>query len=137
MKDGLKRDPSLEALRSSAGLALLLICLLATAPNPLSAAPSVHLLGFVDTLCVDEPYCFVLLVKPEYQDQLAQHIKMHIKVRFNTDTQIFDPENYRLTLLQQNIVPGSHLRLLIEPQVESQSTDASATYLASFIWIGD
>ena len=62
---------------------------------------------------------------------------MRIKVRFNTDTQIFDPENYELTLLQQNIVPGSHLRLLIEQQVESEVSDASTTYLASFIWIGD
>jgi hypothetical protein len=71
MKDGLKHDQSLEALRSSARLALLLICLLATATIPLSAAPSVHLLGFVDTLCVDEPHCFELLVKPEYQNQLG------------------------------------------------------------------
>ena len=62
---------------------------------------------------------------------------MRIKVRFNTDTQIFDPENDELTLLQQNIVPGSHLRLLIEQQVGSQSTDASTTYHASLIWIGD
>lgn len=62
---------------------------------------------------------------------------MRIKVRFNTDTQIFDPENYELTLLQQNIVPGSHLRLLIEQQVESEVSDASTTYLASLIWIGD
>jgi hypothetical protein len=133
MTYGLKHDPSLEALRSSARLALLLSCLLATATNPLSAAPSVHLLGFVDTLCVDEPNCFDLLVKPEYQDQLGQHIK----VRFNAHTQIFDPENYQLTLLQQNIVPGSHLRLLIEQQVENQASDASVTYRASFIWIGD
>jgi hypothetical protein len=91
------------------------------------------LLGFVDTLCVDEPHCFELLVKPEYQNQLAQHIKM----RFNAHTRIFDPENYELTLLQQNIVSGSHLRLLIEQQAENQATDSSATYLASFIWIGD
>jgi hypothetical protein len=65
------------------------------------------------------------------------HIKMRIKVRFNAHTHIFDPENYELTLLQQNIVPGSHLRLLIEQQVDNQTSDASATYLASFIWIGD
>jgi hypothetical protein len=133
MRYGLKHDQPLEALRSSARLTLLLICLLATATNPLLAAPSVHLLGFVDTLCADEPHCFELLVKPEYQDQLGQRIK----VRFNAHTQIFDPENYELTLLQQNIVPGSHLRLLIEPQVENQATDASVTYRASFIWIGD
>jgi hypothetical protein len=133
MKDGLKHDQSLEALQSSARLALLLICLLATDLNPLSAAPSVHLLGFVDTLCNTEPHCFDLLVEPEYQDQLGQHIK----VRFNADTRIFDPENYELTLLQQNIVPGSHLRLLIEPEVENEVPGASATYRASFIWIGD
>ena len=137
MKHGLKRDQSLEALRSSARLSLLLICLLVTAANPLSAAPSVHLLGFVDTLCDGEPHCFELLVKPEYQDQLGQPIKMRIKVRFNAHTQIFDPENYELTLLQQNIVPGSHLRLLIEQQVENQAVDSSTTYRASFIWIGD
>ena len=62
---------------------------------------------------------------------------MRIKVRFNAHTQVFDPENYELTPLQQNIVPGSHLRLLIEQQVENQAVDSSTTYRASFIWIGD
>jgi hypothetical protein len=133
MNSRLKHQQSLEACLTSGRLTCLLICLLATLTYPLQAAPSVHLLGFVDTLCTDEPHCFELLVKPEYQDQLGQRIKVH----FSADTRIFDPENYELTLLQQNIVPGSHLRLLIEPQVENQASDASVTYRASFIWIGD
>jgi hypothetical protein len=133
MNSRLKHQESLEACLTSVRSTLLLICLLATATNPLSAAPSVHLLGFVDTLCDDEPHCFELLVKPEYQDQLGQRIK----VRFNADTRIFDPENYELTLLQQNIVPGSHLRLLLEPEVGNDASDKSGAYRASFIWIGD
>ena len=54
-------------------------------------------------------------------------------MRFGADTRIFDPENYQLTLQQQNIVPGSHLRMLIELD---DGGEANA-YRASFIWIGD
>ena len=54
-------------------------------------------------------------------------------MRFSADTRIFDPENYPLTLLQQNIVPGSHLRMLIE----ADGGDETDAYHASFIWIGD
>jgi hypothetical protein len=133
MNSRLKQQQSLEACLTSGRLTCLLICLLATLTYPLQAAPSVHLLGFVDTLCVDEPYCFELLVKPEYQDQLGQRIKVH----FSANTRIFDPENYELTLLQQNIVPGSHLRLLLEPEAGNDASDKSGAYRASFIWIGD
>jgi len=87
------------------------------------------LLGFVKSLCVDEAYCFELQVKPEFIQQAGAYLK----VRFDAGTQIFDPENYELTLEQQNIVPGSHLRLLLE-------AEANATingYRATFIWIGD
>jgi hypothetical protein len=74
-------------------------------------------------------YCFELLVKPAFHAISAAKIK----VRFGADTRIFDPENYQLTLQQQNIVPGSHLRMLIEPD---DGGEANA-YRASFIWIGD
>ena len=133
MNRRLKHRQSLEACLISGRLTCLLACLLATLTYPLQAAPSVHLLGFVDTLCADEPHCFELLVKPEYQSQLGQRIKVH----FSADTRIFDPENYELTLLQQNIVPGSHRRLLLEPEVGNDASDKSGAYRASFIWIGD
>ena len=95
----------------------------------LRAAETVHLLGFVDRLCPEEPYCFTLLVEADFVGQIGEHIE----VRFDTTTHIYDPENYELTLEQQNIVPGSHLRMLIE-------TDAAGPpgeYRATFIWIGD
>ena len=93
------------------------------------AAQSTHLLGFVDTLCAAEAYCFELLVKPEFRGIVGERIK----VRFDCSTHLFDPENYALTLAQQDIVPDSHLRLLIERESGSET----ACYRASFIWIGD
>ena len=110
-------------------LLILLACGLVSGSGSLHAAGKVHLLGFVETLCADDPHCFVLLVKPEFQAISAAKIT----VRFGADTRIFDPENYQLTLRQQNIVPGSHLRMLIEAD-ERGEADA---YRASFIWIGD
>ena len=114
---------------TTALLPILLACWLASGSGSLHAASSVHLLGFVETLCTDDPYCFELLVKPEFHAVSAARIK----VRFGADTRIFDPENYQLTLRQQNIVPGSHLRMLIE----ADDGDEANTYRASFIWIGD
>lgn len=98
-------------------------------PTPLVAAKTVHLLGFVDKLSPDEPHCFELMVKPEF----VAEVGAGIKVRFNSTTRIYDPENYELTLEQQNIVPGSHLRMLIEAEPD-QGPDE---HQASFIWIGD
>ena len=95
----------------------------------ISAAQTVHLLGFVDKLCADQPNCFELMVKPEF----VAEVGASIKVRFNAATRIYDPENYELTLEQQNIVPGSHLRMLIEADVNG----GPGEYQASFIWIGD
>jgi hypothetical protein len=106
-----------------------LACGLVFGSVSLHAANSVHLLGFVETLCTGDPYCFELLVKPEFHAVSPAKIK----VRFDTDTRIFDPENYQLTLLQQNIVPGSHLRMLIEADDDGEAN----SYRASFIWIGD
>ena len=68
------------------------------------------MLGFVKSLCADEAYCFELTVEPEFIGLAGERLK----VRFDAGTRIFDPENYQLTLAQQNIVPGSHLRLLLE-----------------------
>ena len=95
----------------------------------LRAAETVHLLGFVDTLCPAEPHCFELLVEPDFVAQVGERIK----VRFDATTNIYDPENYELTLEQQNIVAGSHLRMLIE----TDAAGASGDYRATFIWIGD
>jgi len=93
------------------------------------AAEPVHLLGFVGQLCPEEDYCFELQVKPAFVDQVGERIK----VRFTSVDTIFDPENYELTLRQQNIVPGSHLRLLISADADR----GPGEYQASFIWIGD
>ena len=95
----------------------------------LRAAESVHLLGFVDQLYPGEPYCFELLVEPDFVAQVGERIT----VRFNESTTIYDPENYQLTLAQHNIVARSHLRMLIQADSNSQPGD----YRASFIWIGD
>jgi len=93
------------------------------------AAGQVHLLGFVENLCPDEPFCFELRVESNYTGQTEQLIN----VRFEQVTTIFDPENYELTLEQSNIIPGSHLRLLLSPEVEGTDRD----YRANYIWIGD
>lgn len=108
------------------GLALAIALALSTS---LVAAKTVHLLGFVDKMCPEEPHCFELMVKPEF----VAEVGAHIKVRFASATRIYDPENYELTLEQQNIVPGSHLRMLIEADVNEGLGD----YRASYIWIGD
>ena len=97
--------------------------------SSLRAAETFHLLGFVDKLCPGEPYCFELQVKPDYVAQVGEHIK----VRFAATTNIYDPENYELNLEQQNIVAGSHLRLLIATDADAQPGE----YRATFIWIGD
>jgi len=96
---------------------------------PLRAAPVVHLLGFVDKLCPAEAYCFDLLVEPGFVAQVGKRIK----VRFSATTNIFDPENYELSLAQQNIVAGSHLRMLIE----MEANGLPGEYRATYIWIGD
>ena len=95
----------------------------------LRAAPVVHLLGFVDKLCPAEAYCFDLLVEPDFIAQVGERIK----VRFSATTNIYDPENYELSLAQQNIVAGSHLRMLIEADANRLPDEYHATY----IWIGD
>jgi hypothetical protein len=101
---------------------------IALAPS-LRAAQSVHLLGFVDKPCPTEPYCFELLVKADFVAELGERIM----VRFDENTTIYNPENYQLTLEQHDIVAGSHLRMLIEADSNSQPGD----YRASVIWIGD
>lgn len=103
--------------------------LLVALPMLAPGAGTLHLLGFVDRLCVDEPYCFELLVKPAFVEQAGERIE----VRYATVRRIYDPENYELTLAQQNIVPGSHLRLLITADASREP----GAYQASVIWIGD
>jgi hypothetical protein len=94
-----------------------------------SASTSVHLLGFVEVLCVDESGCFELRVESEYIAVAGKRIT----VRFDRGTKIFDPENYELTLDQSNIIEGSHLRLLLTPDPGGTQHE----YRALFIWIGD
>jgi len=112
----------LAPLRPCLWLALALLL-----SSSLRAAETVHLLGFVDKLCPGEPHCLELLVEPDFVAQVGEHIE----VRFDATTNIYDPENYELNLEQQNIVPGSHLRLLIE------STATPGIYRGTFIWVGD
>jgi len=108
---------------------LLWVGMLAVIPATSLAVESVHLLGSVENLCPDEPYCFNLRVEVEY---LALADEM-INVSFKNVTTIFDPENYELTLERSNIIPGSHLRLLLVPDPGG----AKSVYQASYIWIGD
>jgi hypothetical protein len=96
---------------------------------PITAADQFHLLGSVDRLCTDRPYCFELRVEAEYADTVGDQIKVH----YGSGTVIFDPENYELILAQSNIIRGSHLRMIIAPD---KAVDPDH-YLARFIWIGD
>ncbi len=104
----------------------MILAISTTSPG---AAQNLHLLGFVKSLCVDETYCFELRVKPGFIEQAGEYLQ----VRFDVDTRIFDPENFELTLEQQNIIPGSHLRLLLEGNANA----AINGYRAAYIWIGD
>ncbi len=108
---------------------LLLMGILAVFPVTSLAVKSVLLLGSVENLCPEEPYCFNLRVEAEYL-ALADEL---ISVRFKQVTTIFDPENYELTLEQSNIIPGSHLRLLLVPDPKG----VKHGYRASYIWMGD
>lgn len=105
------------------------IALLAGGASSASAALQVHLLGFVEYLCPDEPYCFELRVEPKFIEATGERII----VRFDRSTLIFDPENYELTLEQSNVVDGSHLRLLLTLEAD----DGGNHYRAAVIWIGD
>lgn len=115
-----------------AGIPVWLKCgiwLLLTLPTLVFGADRLHLLGFVERLCADEPYCFELRVKPAFVEQAGENIT----VRYAAVNSIYDPENYELTLAQQNIVPGSHLRLLLS----ADKTREAGSYQANVIWIGD
>ncbi|MHC4221801.1 MAG: hypothetical protein ACYST9_05215 [Planctomycetota bacterium] len=93
------------------------------------ASESVHLLGFVEQLCQHETYCLELQVEKDYVAVVGRRIT----VRYEAVTTIFDPENYELSLSRSNIIPGSHLRLLLKPDPQGRQRD----YIAEFIWIGD
>ena len=107
----------------------LLVGILSGISSQSPASPSVHLLGFVETLCAGENNCFELRVEKEYLDLAASRII----VRFDLNSKIYDPENYELTLQQSNIIEGSHLRLLLMPDDDGPESN----YHAQFIWIGD
>ena len=104
-------------------------CILLGCASTLAAADQYHLLGFVGKLCADDPYCFEFLVEDEYTAEVGNRIM----VRYASASAIFDPENYELTLQQSNIIPGSHLRMIITPNLSSDP----GGYLATIIWIGD
>lgn len=108
---------------------LLLVAMLSGLSPRSTASSSVHLLGFVETLCAGENNCFELRVEQEYLDLAASRII----VRFDRNSKIYDPENYELTLQQSDIVEGSHLRLLLSVDEGGSGQD----YHAQFIWIGD
>ena len=108
---------------------LLFIGVFNLVPVSSLALDQVQVLGVVEKLCAEEPYCLKLRVEAEYTTLTSQRIS----VRFAQVTSIFNPENYKLTLEQSNIVEGSHLRLLITPDAHRAKND----YKASYIWIGD
>ncbi len=108
--------------------ATLALLLLASADG-LHASERLHVIGLVDRMCPGESHCFELDVKPEYREIAGRSLR----VRFGQAEQIYDPENYRLTLAQQDIGPGSHLRVLLE----RDSNRGENAYRAIVIWIGD
>jgi len=110
-------------------ICFLLAGILAGISSLSTASTSVHLLGFVETLCAGETNCFELRVEKEYLDLAASRII----VRFDRNSKIYDPENYELTLQQSNIIEGSHLRLLLLADDDGPESN----YHAQFIWIGD
>ncbi len=110
-------------------ICFLLVGILLGISSLSTASTSVHLLGFVESLCADEAYCFELRVEQEYLDLAASRII----VRFDRNSKIYDPENYELTLQQSNIIEGSHLRLLLFADDDGPESN----YHAQFIWIGD
>lgn len=95
----------------------------------LQASEQLHVIGLVERMCPGERRCFDLDVKPEYREIAGKSLR----VRFADVEQIYDPENYRLTLAQQDIGPGSHLRLLLERDTASDERG----WRAIVIWIGD
>jgi len=108
---------------------ILPIAIVSGIPPTTFALESVHLLGFVEQRCQHETYCLELRVEKDYVAVVGRRIT----VRYETVTTIFDPENYQLSLSQSNIIPGSHLRLLLKPDPQGMQRD----YIAEFIWIGD
>ena len=104
---------------------ILSTMLLLACSFPANASGSLHLLGFVEQPCTDEALCFQLRVESVYNGEAADEII----VRYDAESMIFDPENYRLTLAQSHIVEGSHLRLLLVPVANE--------FRAEIIWIGD
>jgi len=110
-------------------ICFLLVGILPGISSQSPASSTVHLLGFVETLCAGETNCFELRVEQEYLDLAASRII----VRFDRNSQIYDPENYELTLQQSNIIEGSHLRLLLTLDDDGPESN----YHAQFIWIGD
>ena len=80
-------------------------------------------------MCPRESHCLELEDRPGYSEIVGKLPR----VRFAGVEQIYDPENYRLTLAQQDIGPGSHLRLLLEPN----SDRGVREFRAIIVWIGD
>lgn len=108
---------------------ILLIVIVSGIPPTTYASETVHILGFVERLCPHETHCLELRVEKDYIAVVGRRIT----VRYEGVTTIFNPENYELSLSQSNIIPGSHLRLLLEPDPQGMQRD----YIAEFIWIGD
>lgn len=108
---------------------VLVIALLFAGAGSLQASERLHVVGLVVQMCPDEPHCFELDVKPGYRELAGTSLR----VRFAGAEQFYDPENYRLTLAQQDIGPGSHLRLLLERDV----TNGDDAWRAIVVWIGD
>lgn len=98
-------------------------------PLHTSAQEQLHIMGFVERPCANRAHCFILKVEPEYR----QVAGAQLVVQFDNSTIFYDPENYQLTLAQQRIVSGAHLRLQLSPEEHRAKRD----YRAITIWIGD
>ena len=125
MQDSLSRR---ESASTCPFAQLVVTVLLLAGAGSLQASERIHVVGLVARMCPGEPYCFDLDVRPEYRKLAGATLR----VRFAGTEQIYDPENYRLTLAQQDIGPGSHLRLLLE-----RAADGGDAWRAITVWIGD
>jgi hypothetical protein len=111
-------------MRKSEKLLRLTIFLLIIIPTA-GAAESVHLLGFVERLCEDQPMCFEFRTEEVYSGEAKEFSRVY----YNKHSQIYDAENYEVTPAQSNIVRGSYLRIMIVPVPDG--------FFADFIWVGD
>jgi len=82
-------------------------------------------MGFVEQRCSGES-CLIVKIEPGHPKQGEL-----LRVFYDAQTLIYDPENYELTFKQAKFPAGAHLRLMLIPEINARG------YRANAIWIGD